>query len=270
MQGEHSDGNGQEPRKNLDEFRRYLDNVSPEARREALDRLNAEVAANPDDAYGLFARGFLHMEAGDDRRAEEDFSRVVELIPEDAEAHHYSGLALAQLGKHSEAIAAFDAAIRLDPDDAVSLYNRGISAAELGDLEQVGDARLLQHLLPGLVGGVAQAEQLLAQAEAAAAAPGGAGHRVPAHKRPPEIDRLAVVQQVGDLGNGQFRLGEVLPGQQVPDFLEGRPETGGFGFQAAAQGASGAPAAQLQRRVGAWRCSAIADSSFLRASLPSR
>ncbi len=52
MQGERSDGNGQESWQRLDEFRRRPDNLTTEERREALDRLDAEVAANPNNAYG--------------------------------------------------------------------------------------------------------------------------------------------------------------------------------------------------------------------------
>ena len=92
----------------IDEFRRLMDNLSHEELREMLERLNADIAANPDDTNTPSARGLLHMELGDERRAEEDFGRVVDLSPGDAEAHQYRGLARARLGKHRLAVGDYD------------------------------------------------------------------------------------------------------------------------------------------------------------------
>ena len=134
MHGEHNGSNGQGPWEDRDEFRRLMDSLSQEELRELLERLNADIAANPDDTNTLSARGLLHMELGDERRAEEDFGRVVDLSPGDAEAHNYRGLARAHLGEHRLAIVDYDIAILLDPDEAIAYYNRGVSVAELGDL----------------------------------------------------------------------------------------------------------------------------------------
>ena len=92
MHGEHNGSNGQSQWEDRDEFRRLMDSLSQEELREMLERLNADITANPDDANALSARGLLHRELGDDRPAEEDFSRVVDLSPGKAEAHHYSAL----------------------------------------------------------------------------------------------------------------------------------------------------------------------------------
>ena len=48
---------------------------------------NCSIKANNEaDAYSLLARGLPHSRLGDDRRAAEDFSRVIELEPDNAEA----------------------------------------------------------------------------------------------------------------------------------------------------------------------------------------
>ena len=112
MHGEHSGSNGQGPWEDPDEFRRLMDSLSQEKLREVLERLNADIAANPDDTNTLSARGLLHMELGDERRAEQDFGRVVDLSPGNAEAHNYRGLARARLGEHRLAIVDYDRALQ--------------------------------------------------------------------------------------------------------------------------------------------------------------
>ena len=121
----HGEGDAQNPWEDRDEFRRTMDSLSPKERRRLLQRMNADIEANPDDDVALSVRGMLHMELGDDRRAEEDFSRVVALSPGDADAHGYRGFARAKLGKHRAAVADYDTAILLDPEDATAHYNRG-------------------------------------------------------------------------------------------------------------------------------------------------
>ena len=123
MKREDNGQDGQLPWEDHDEFRKLMDSLSQEELRGMLERLNADITANPDDTTALSARGLVHRElrgpfeggrvliAGIgkrwpdrpawDRRAEEDFGRVVDLSPGNAEAHHYRGLARAQLGKRS-------------------------------------------------------------------------------------------------------------------------------------------------------------------------
>ena len=91
MHGEHSGSNGQSQWEDRDEFRRLMDSLSQEEFRKMLERLNADIAADPDDTNAFSARGLLHMELGDERRAEEDFGRVVDLSPGNAEAHTTTG-----------------------------------------------------------------------------------------------------------------------------------------------------------------------------------
>ena len=60
---------------------RTLDELSREEILRALAGLDERLKADAEDTYSLLARGMLHSKQGDDRRAAEDFSRVIELEP---------------------------------------------------------------------------------------------------------------------------------------------------------------------------------------------
>ena len=115
MHGEHSGSNGQGPWEDPDEFRRLMDSLSQEKLREMLERLNADIAANPDDTNTLSARGCFtwNWETSAERRRTS--AGVVDLSPGNAEAHNYRGLARARLGEHRLAIVDYDIAILLGP-----------------------------------------------------------------------------------------------------------------------------------------------------------
>ena len=112
-----------------------LDELSREELLRALANLDQRVEAdNEEDPYSLLARGLLHSKLGDDRRAVEDFSRVIELEPDNAEALENRAAALDDLGEHRLAREDYHAVIRLEPDNAVALYSRGACLAKQGDL----------------------------------------------------------------------------------------------------------------------------------------
>ena len=114
---------------------RTLDELSREQILRALAGLDQRVEANNEkDSYSLLARGMLHSKLGDDRRAAEDFSRVIELEPDNAEALENRAAAPDALGEHRLAREDYDAVIRLEPDNAVALYSRGACLAHMGDL----------------------------------------------------------------------------------------------------------------------------------------
>ena len=112
MRGDHDRTDGQERSDDRDGQHPVLDDLSQQELRRLLECLNADIAANPDDTNAFSARGLLHMELGDERRAEEDFGRVVDLSPGNAEAHNYRGLARARLGEHRLAIVDYDSALQ--------------------------------------------------------------------------------------------------------------------------------------------------------------
>lgn len=116
---------------------RTLDELSREEILRALVGLDERIeAGNEGGTYSLLARGMLHSRLGDDRRAVEDFSRVIELEPDSAEAIENRAAAYDALGEHHLAREDYDAVILLEPGNAVALYSRGACLAQLGDLEQ--------------------------------------------------------------------------------------------------------------------------------------
>ena len=120
----HAPGNGS----------RALDKLSREEILRALAGLDERLKADAEGTYSLLARGMLHSRLGDDRRAEEDFSRVIELEPDNAEALENRAAARSDLGDHRLAREDYDALLRLEPDNAIAIYSRGACLARLGDL----------------------------------------------------------------------------------------------------------------------------------------
>ena len=86
MNGEHHESSEWDWRDDPDSGSRTLDELSREEILRALAGLDELLKADAEDTYSLLARGMLHSKLGDDRRAAEDFSRVIELEPDNAEA----------------------------------------------------------------------------------------------------------------------------------------------------------------------------------------
>jgi len=131
---EHHESGEPDWRDDPDKGSRALDELSREEILRAPAGLDERLKAEADDAYSLLARGMLHSKLGDDRRAAEDFTRVIELEPDNAEALENRAAARSDLGEHRLAREDYDALIRLEPDNAVALYSRGACLARLGDL----------------------------------------------------------------------------------------------------------------------------------------
>ena len=135
MNGEHHESGERVWRDDPGNGSKMLDELSQEEILRALAGLDERIEANNDeDAYSLLARGMLHSRLGDDRRAVEDFSLVIELEPHNAEALENLATARDALGEHHLAKEDYDAVIRLEQDNGVALYSRGACLAQLGDL----------------------------------------------------------------------------------------------------------------------------------------
>ena len=81
---------------------RTLDELTREEILRALAGLDERIKASiEEDTYSLLARGMLYSELGDDRRAAEDFTRVIELEPDNAEALENRAAARDALGEHN-------------------------------------------------------------------------------------------------------------------------------------------------------------------------
>ena len=134
MNGEHHESGEGDYRDDPSNGSRTLDELSRKEILRALAALDERVKADGEDAYSLLTRGMLHSRQGDDRRAAEDFSRVIGLEPDNAEALENRAAARDDLGEHHLAREDYDALLRLEPDNAVALYSRGAYLAKLGDL----------------------------------------------------------------------------------------------------------------------------------------
>ena len=113
---------------------RALDELSREEILRALAGLDERLRADANDIYSLLAKGMLHSKLGYDRRAEEEFSRVIELEPDNAEALENRAAARSDLGLYRLAREDYDAVIRPEPENTVALYSRGACLARLRDL----------------------------------------------------------------------------------------------------------------------------------------
>jgi type IV pilus assembly protein PilF len=100
----------------------------------ALDEVKLALAAKPDlpDAYNL--RGLIYQSLGDDRLAEENFKRALQLAPGDPNTMHNYGWYLCQRNRLAEAQAQFQQAIATPryPGLARSLMTQGICHTRAG------------------------------------------------------------------------------------------------------------------------------------------
>ena len=150
MSGEHQESGEGDWRDDPGNRTKALDELSREEILRALAGLDKRLRADAEDTYSFLARGMLHSTLGDDRRAAEDFSRVIELEPDNAEALENRAAARSDLGEHRLAREDYDALIRLEPDKAVALYSRGVCLGRLGDPRRaLEDFHGAIPLLPG-------------------------------------------------------------------------------------------------------------------------
>ncbi len=82
--------------------------------------------------------GLVHGDLREDKQAEDNFRRAIDLSPNYSEAHNNFGLFLCQRGRVPESLARFEAALAnplyVTPEKA--LANAGMCALEKGDLAQ--------------------------------------------------------------------------------------------------------------------------------------
>jgi type IV pilus assembly protein PilF len=100
----------------------------------ALEEIKLALAAKPDlpDAYNL--RGLIYQSQGDDRLAEENFKRALQLTPNDPNVMHNYGWFLCQRNRLNEAQAQFQQAIATPryPGISRSLMTQGICYTRAG------------------------------------------------------------------------------------------------------------------------------------------
>lgn len=104
----------------------------------ALDETKLAIQVKPDmpDAYNL--RGLVYAAMGEDRLAEDSFSRALQLNPRDGSTQHNLAWFLCQRGQFGAAQARFDALLAQPQyrDAARSLLARGVCYGREGKFEQ--------------------------------------------------------------------------------------------------------------------------------------
>jgi type IV pilus assembly protein PilF len=102
----------------------------------ALDELRKAITADGryGPAYDIY--GLIYMELGEDKLAEDNFRRAIELDQNDSESHNNFGWFLCTRGRYDEGLAQFGAALRnplyAHPEQAMA--NAGLCAERKGDL----------------------------------------------------------------------------------------------------------------------------------------
>jgi type IV pilus assembly protein PilF len=113
----------------------------------ALDELRKAITA--DNRYGpaFNVYGLIYMELAEDRLAEENFRRAIELDRSDSEARNNLGWFLCTRGRYDEGLEQFAAALRnplyAHPEQAMA--NAGLCAERKGDLA-LAEANLQKSL----------------------------------------------------------------------------------------------------------------------------
>jgi type IV pilus assembly protein PilF len=102
----------------------------------ALDELNIVVALNPNFAQAYNVYGLVYSVLGEDRKAEQNFERALQLAPDDSDIHHNWGWYLCQHKREREALAEFEIAVRnpLYKTPEIALVNAGRCATTIGDM----------------------------------------------------------------------------------------------------------------------------------------
>jgi type IV pilus assembly protein PilF len=113
----------------------------------ALDELRKAITADSrfGPAYNVY--GLIYMELAEDRLAEENFRRAIELDRSDSETRSNYGWFLCSLGRYDEGLEQFSTALRnplyAQPEQAMA--NAGLCAERKGDLA-LAESNLIKSL----------------------------------------------------------------------------------------------------------------------------
>jgi tetratricopeptide (TPR) repeat protein len=99
------------------------------------------LSTDPDNAKVLVNRGNARDALGRPREALADYGRAIELDPENSLAWYNKGVTLAGLGEHAAAVESFDTALRLEPGYAPGFRQRARSLEAIGRRAEAAEDR---------------------------------------------------------------------------------------------------------------------------------
>jgi type IV pilus assembly protein PilF len=102
----------------------------------AIGELNTAVALDASYAPAYNIYGLIYAVLGEDRKAEQNFERALQLAPNDSDIHHNWGWYLCQHKREREALVQFETAVS-DPlyrTPEIALVNAGRCAQAIGDV----------------------------------------------------------------------------------------------------------------------------------------
>jgi len=104
----------------------------------ALDQVKLAIQADPKLAEAYNMRGLIYSNLGDDKLAEESFTRALQLAPRDADSMQNYGYFLCQRRRYPEATAMFDQALAVPRyrDSARTWLTKGVCQAFAGQLAE--------------------------------------------------------------------------------------------------------------------------------------
>ena len=101
--------------------------------RRAVERLTADIAANPQDTDALIKRAVVYRALGEFGKAMQDYDALMVPIGEDPGVLQSKGITFLSLGELGAAAQAFDKANESDPWDVESYYRRVATRLALGE-----------------------------------------------------------------------------------------------------------------------------------------
>ena len=101
--------------------------------RRAVERLSADIEADPGDNDALIKRAVAYRVLGEFDKAMQDYNRLAVTCPLDPAVPHSRGITLLGQGELEAAAQAFDQANEADPWDVESYYRRVATRMALGE-----------------------------------------------------------------------------------------------------------------------------------------
>lgn len=143
-------------------YKRALDAYKKSDFDNAIDAMNTAIESLPNHAEYYAARGFMYLEDGEEKRAQEDFEQAIKHYRYEMLAHYGLGMLSYKNAQKSKDVADLDSAIihftnahRANPNRAETLYYLSLTYYHKGDyahavqfmisaqaaFEQAGDKR---------------------------------------------------------------------------------------------------------------------------------